>query len=77
MLGQAENMTQLPGRRRSFQARQHRLALHGYLKSEGLTAIHLPDPLSGGKTPPKEEMSQRTTDSPTSRTEAAAPNIGL
>ncbi|KAL6223020.1 hypothetical protein ACLB2K_006410 [Fragaria x ananassa] len=53
MLGQSENMAQLPGRWRSFQARQHRRALHGYPKSEGPTAIHMPDPLSGGKTPPK------------------------
>ena len=73
MFGQTENMTQLPGHRRSFRARQHRQSLHRYPKSEGPAAIHLPDPLSGDKTPPKGEVPQRTTDSPTSGTEATMP----
>ncbi|KAL6189129.1 hypothetical protein ACLB2K_040519 [Fragaria x ananassa] len=77
MFGQAENMAQLPGLRRTFWARQHQRAHHGYRKSEGPEEIHLSDPLSGGKTPLKGEVPQRTVDCPTSGTEATAPNIGL
>ncbi|KAL6133718.1 hypothetical protein ACLB2K_065952 [Fragaria x ananassa] len=57
----------------SFQARQLRQAFHGYPKSEDPATIRLPDPLSDRKTPLKEEMPQRITNSPTSGTDATSP----